>query len=54
MRELERNLSKICRKVARKNVKEIITPEKAEEYLGKRYKHDLWSGVGIINGMAWT
>ena len=35
-------------------MREIITAERVEEYLGKRYKHDLWSGVGIVNGMAWT
>jgi len=22
--------------------------------LGKRYKNQLWNGVGVVNGMAWT
>jgi len=42
VRELERKIAKICRKVARKNKpqggKEKITLEKVDEYLGKIYK----------------
>jgi ATP-dependent Lon protease len=22
--------------------------------LGKRYKPEIWTGVGVVNGMAWT
>jgi ATP-dependent Lon protease len=22
--------------------------------LGKRYKNELWNGIGVVNGMAWT
>jgi ATP-dependent Lon protease len=35
-------------------VKEVITKEKVEEYLGKLIKNDLWNGIGVVNGMAWT
>jgi len=51
---LERKLSKICRKVARKGNKEFVTKEKVEEFLGKRIEQELWAGVGVVNGLAWT
>ena len=54
VRELERKLGKICRKVARKGEKTVVNPAKAEELLGKRYSNELWSGVGVVNGLAWT
>jgi ATP-dependent Lon protease len=54
VRELERKISKVCRKVARKGTKEIISKDKVEEYLGKRHESKLWSGVGVVNGLAWT
>lgn len=54
MRELERKISKICRKVARKGQKEKVTKDVVEESLGKRYKPEFWSGIGVVNGMAWT
>lgn len=54
VRELERNLSKICRKVVRKGTKEVIIKEKVEEYLGKRHRNELWGGIGVVNGLAWT
>jgi ATP-dependent Lon protease len=57
VRELERKIAKICRKVARKNKsgnKEVINLEKVEEFLGKRYKRERWNGIGVVNGMAWT
>ena len=34
VRQLERNLAKICRKIARKNTKTTINPEKILEILG--------------------
>lgn len=54
MRDLERKYAKICRKVVRKGEKDTITREKVEDYLGKRYKNNLWGGVGVVNGLAWT
>jgi ATP-dependent Lon protease len=38
VRGLERSISKICRKIARKGTKELVTADKVEEYLGKRHK----------------
>jgi len=54
VRQLERNISKICRKVARKGNKELINIEKVREVLGDIKKNRLWNGVGVVNGMAWT
>ena len=54
MRQLERDLNKICRKVARKNSKEKITVDKVIEILGIRRKLELWKGAGVVNGMAWS
>ena len=54
VRQIERDLAKICRKIARKNEKEKVTVERVGEILGIRKKPDLWKGVGIVNGMAWT
>jgi ATP-dependent Lon protease len=64
VRNLERELSSICRKVARKVVvegksfKEEITTEKVTEYLGvPRFRPSLaeeQNEVGIATGLAWT
>lgn len=63
VRNLERHIGKIIRKVARekikKNVKSVkITPQKIEKYLGLR-KYDYTSmqkapRPGVISGLAWT
>ena len=54
VRELERKLAKICRKIARKGEKTVVDAGKALEMLGKRHQSKLWSGVGVVNGLAWT
>jgi ATP-dependent Lon protease len=64
VRNLEREISSICRKVARKVVvegktfKEEITGEKVTEYLGvPRFRPSLaeeQNEVGIATGLAWT
>ena len=64
VRNLEREISSICRKVARKVVvegksfKETITGEKVTEYLGvPRFRPSLaeeQNEVGIATGLAWT
>jgi ATP-dependent Lon protease len=64
VRNLEREISSICRKVARKVVvegktfKEDITSEKVTEYLGvPRFRPSLaeeQNEVGIATGLAWT
>ncbi|MGE3274121.1 MAG: endopeptidase La [Vicinamibacterales bacterium] len=64
VRNLEREINSICRKVARKVVvegpktNEEITPEKVTQYLGvPRYRPTLaeeQNEVGIVTGLAWT
>ena len=63
VRNLEREIGSLCRKVARKIVAKKtqsyrITPATLEGYLGKhRYRYDLMkdeSEVGVSTGMAWT
>ena len=54
VRELERKLAKICRKVARKGEKMVVDAAKALDMLGKRHENELWGGVGVVNGLAWT
>ena len=64
VRNLERELSSICRKVARKVVvegtafSEEVTPEKVTQYLGvPKYRPTLAeqkNEVGIATGLAWT
>ena len=64
VRNLEREISSICRKVARKVVTEgksfsvAITSEKITEYLGvPKYRPlmaELTNEVGIATGLAWT
>lgn len=63
VRNLEREIGSLCRKVARKIVAKKaqsyrITPASLESYLGKhRYRYDTVtaeSEVGVTTGMAWT
>lgn len=63
VRNLEREIGSLCRKVARKIVAKKaqsyrITPASLENYLGKhRYRYDVVeeeSEVGVTTGMAWT
>ncbi len=64
VRNLEREISSICRKVARKVVvegaqfREDITPEKVTEYLGvPRFRPSIAeekNEIGIATGLAWT
>ncbi len=64
VRNLEREIGSICRKVAVKiaegtlEEKEVITPEKVREYLGRpRYYFDAAERVerpGVATGLAWT
>jgi ATP-dependent Lon protease len=64
VRNLEREIANICRKVARKVVKEgkktetEVTPDNVHEYLGVIKYRDPWSEkkneVGLGVGLAWT
>ncbi|MHB1483555.1 MAG: endopeptidase La [Saccharofermentanales bacterium] len=63
VRELERQIAKVCRKVAmlmgEKGIKRVtVTPEILEEMLGKKiYRHDLaftTDQIGVATGLAWT
>lgn len=63
VRNLEREIGSLCRKVARKIVAKKaqsyrITPNSLENYLGKhRFRYDTVeneSEVGVTTGMAWT
>lgn len=63
VRELERQISGACRKIATKivggeNVSYTVTSENLEEYLGvKKYQGDseIVNGeIGAVNGLAWT
>ncbi|ABQ25450.1 endopeptidase La [Geotalea uraniireducens] len=63
VRNLQRNIASICRKVAKeitqkKPPREIITPELAEEFLGPRKFYDEVAAekdrVGVVTGLAWT
>ncbi len=63
VRNLEREVNSVCRKVARKVVvdaatSEAITPEKITEYLGvPRYRPTVaeeQNEIGIATGLAWT
>lgn len=63
VRNLEREIANICRKVARKmvsgNKKQFrITEKNLEGYLGKkRFRYDIIGGeaeVGVTTGLAWT
>lgn len=64
VRSLERQVGKICRKLARKKVEkpkmryQKITKTNIEEYLGKKvFDYDMKNDepqVGIVQGLAWT
>jgi len=63
VRNLEREIANLCRKVARKIVEEDatrfrVTAGNIESYLGKkRYRYDIIEGeneVGVTTGLAWT
>lgn len=63
VRNLEREIANLCRKVARKIVTNkaksySITPGNLEKYLGKkRFHYDIVTGenqVGVTTGLAWT
>jgi ATP-dependent Lon protease len=64
VRNLEREIGKICRKVATQLVMKpsqqhvVVTPKQVHKFLGApRYKHDVVEGsneVGVTTGMAWT
>lgn len=64
VRNLERKIAQICRKVAKKYVENpsleeiVVTKADLDEYLGKhRYRHQLAGTkpeVGIVTGLAWT
>lgn len=64
VRNLERELSKICRKVVKevllktKSQKRRIEPDDLEHYLGvKRYRYDVadqQDQIGQVKGLAWT
>ena len=54
VRQLERKIANICRKVARKGKKQIITVDRVEEILGKRCQKQLLSGIGVANGIGFS
>ena len=64
VRNLEREIANICRKTARKVVKEgkdvriEITPDAVKEFLGVIKFRDIWAEkkneVGLATGLAWT
>ncbi len=64
VRSLEREISKLCRKVVKANSLKpkssctIITARTLEKYLGvRRFRYDLLQEqdrVGLVNGLAWT
>ena len=63
VRNLEREIGSLCRKVARQKVAKKgtnfkITPTTLEKFLGKKkYRYDIIEGqseVGVVTGMAWT
>ena len=64
VRNLEREIGNVCRKVARRVVKsgakhkETLTPENIAEFLGVPKFRDSMvhekSEVGLVNGLAWT
>ena len=54
VRQLERDVAKICRKIAYKGNKEVIDVKRVNDILGKRKEERLWTGIGVVKGMAWT
>ena len=63
VRNLQRNIAAVCRKLAKeitqgKSLREEVTPETVEEFLGHRKFFDEVSAgrdrVGVVTGLAWT
>jgi len=64
VRNLEREIASICRKIAREFMKEPsiesfrVTPKSVQKYLGPpRFRHsqvEEKDQIGIVNGLAWT
>ncbi len=65
VRNLEREIANISRKVARRVVKEgkekvkiEVTPQNVNEFLGVIKYRELWAGkkneIGLVTGLAWT
>ena len=65
MRNLEREIANVCRKISRRVVKEgkragkdRVTPANVNEFLGIIKFRELWAEkkneVGITTGLAWT
>ena len=63
VRSLQRNIAAVCRKLAKeitqgKPLREEVTPETVEEFLGHRKFFDEVSAgrdrVGVVTGLAWT
>jgi ATP-dependent Lon protease len=64
VRNLEREISKICRKVVkevllkRKTTRVVVTPKSVERYLGvQRFRYgraDEFDQIGQVTGLAWT
>lgn len=54
VRKLERNVGKICRKMAVKGKRAVVDKEKVLEVLGPVRDKRVWGGVGIVKGLAWT
>jgi ATP-dependent Lon protease len=63
VRNLQRNIAAVCRKLAKeitqgKPLREAVTPETVEEFLGHRKFFDEVSAgrdrVGVVTGLAWT
>ena len=63
VRNLEREIGSLCRKIARKTLTEkgkkfSITPRNLEKYLGRhRFRYDIVDGedrIGVTTGLAWT
>ena len=64
VRELERQLAKICRKAVKaleegeREAPIVVTPDTLEDFLGvARYRHGEKSAenrIGLVNGLAWT
>lgn len=63
VRELERQIARVCRVVAKEVVEEekkkvSVTPKNIEKFLGlKKYRYEKIEGekeIGLVNGLAWT
>lgn len=52
VRSLERDIAKICRRIARRGRRELVTGERVEAHLGKLQRRELWSGVGVASGLV--